>query len=54
MTSKWFRFEEAFIHVLELSYMWSGQLLVSVCGLCVCDSHKGRARFEADSALLGG
>ena len=37
----------------ELNYMWNEQLLMSVGGLCVCDSHEGRARFEADSALLG-
>ena len=37
----------------ELSYiMWSERLLVSVGGLCVCDSHEGRVRFEADSASL--
>ena len=37
----------------ELSYMWGEWLLVSVGGLCVCDSHEGRVRFEADSASLG-
>ena len=37
----------------ELSYLWSEWMLVSVCGLCVCDSHEGGARFEADSASLG-
>ena len=25
----------------ELSYMWGERLLVSVGGLCVCDSHEG-------------
>ena len=37
----------------ELSYMWGEWLLVSVGGLCVCNSHDGRVRFEADSASLG-
>ena len=36
----------------ELSYMWSERRLVSVGDLCVCDSHEGRVRFEADSASL--
>ena len=63
MTSKWFRFEEAFIYAFmcylfiylkrELSYMWGERLLVSVGGLCVCDSHESRVRFKADSASLG-
>ena len=67
MTSKWFRFEEAFIYAFmcylfiyfffenrrELSYMWSERLLVSVGGMFVCDSHEGRVRFDAGSASLG-
>ena len=42
-----------FFNKRELSYMWGERLLVSVGGLCVCDSHEGRVRFKADLASLG-
>ena len=32
--------------------MWGEQLLMSVGGLCVCDSHEDRVRFKADSACM--
>ena len=50
------RSELAFVHFFffvmrESTYIWGERLLLSVGAPCVWDSHEGRVRFEADSAI---